>query len=114
MGRGEFECPEFVEAGLCYLDYILGIAVEDPDSPFQNTGAVFECPVFTVRAYNWNEDAPDLPNFECDGFEVRWYKYLGRGMTMNRKVDANEFFALIEKCVKYLKATMYREAGVAN
>ncbi len=39
------------------------------------------------------------PNFKCGDFEVRWYKYLGRGMSMNRVVDANEFFELIDKCL---------------
>lgn len=40
-----------------------------------------------------------LPNFKCGSFEVRWYKYLGRGMSMNRKVDRVEFWRMVNRCV---------------
>lgn len=40
-----------------------------------------------------------LPNFKCGDFEVRWYKYLGRGMSMNQDIDANSFFEIIDRCL---------------
>ena len=44
------------------------------------------------------------PNFKCGDFEVRWYKYLGRGMSMNQDIDANRFFELIDKCLESVRA----------
>lgn len=35
--------------------------------------------------------------------EIRWYKYLGRGMSMNQDIDANGFFKVMDKCLKSLR-----------
>lgn len=54
------------------------------DSPFDNTGNSYECDVFSVHAYNWNED--NGKNFVYidkimpqASLIAEWYKYLGRG-----------------------------------
>lgn len=47
-------------------------------SPFDNTGKKYTNEYFTVRAYDWNGNY--LPNFECGGLKIFWYKYCGRGI----------------------------------
>lgn len=103
------ECPEFVIAGLLYLDSEMRQVVENRGekyvSPFDNTGEYFKNDVFEVRAFVWDEDSPEskLPNFKCRDFEVRWYKYFGRGMEINRPITANEFFCMLEDCLKSIR-----------
>lgn len=43
-----------------------------------------------------------LPNFRSDDFEVRWYKYIGRGMTTNRVVDEVEINKIFDYCEESL------------
>ena len=45
-----------------------------------------------------------LPNFKCGDFEIYWYKYLGRGTSMNQPIDANEFAEILDKCLKSVRA----------
>lgn len=53
-------------------------------------GHAIDCPVY-------------VPNFKCGNFEVRWYKYMGRGMSMNQDIDANDFFKIIEQCLESVR-----------
>ena len=71
-------------------------------------GADFENTVFVMRPFYWGDcdcDAPEdenhrptcsleLPNFrhKASGFEVRWYKYIGRSMEAVGSGDLHEIF----------------------
>lgn len=108
---GEFACPEFVEAGINHLAGEIGRVKwnqdkETFDLPTGNNGTEYKTEAFEMRSYCWDEDSPqaELPNFKCGDLEVRWYKYCGRGMSMNRAIDANEFFALIDGCLASVRA----------
>jgi len=100
------ECPDFVEAGLIYLELEMERVWSNFElqfvSPFRNTGARFKNSVFEVNAYDWSEKS-DAPNFRIDDFEIYWYKYMGRGMYMNKDIDANMFFAYIDRCVQSIR-----------
>lgn len=51
-----------------------------------------------------NDCCTVLPNFKHkSGFEVQWYKYCGRGMSMNKPIDANEFFKIIDECIESVR-----------
>jgi hypothetical protein len=80
---------------------------KEKDSPFDNTGQVYSNKIFTVRAYNWNdEEEEELPNFECDPVKVYWYKHQGRGTTVYTRpyFDSPGIYALVlDKCIKALK-----------
>lgn len=106
MGRQLIKCPDFIEAGLIYLELEMGRVWGNFGlkfvSPFRNTGTNFKNDVFEVNAYDWSGKS-DAPNFRCDGLEIYWYKYMGRDMWMNMNIDANEFFKLIDKCVKSIR-----------
>jgi len=41
-------------------------------------------------------------SFECPTFVEAGLQYLGRGMTMNQDIDANDFFDMIDNCVNSL------------
>lgn len=106
----EFECPEFIEAGLRYLSDEIeriewNIQQEEYESPVANNGAEYKTDIFEIRAYYWGEDKKlsMLPNFKYNDFEVRWYKHLGRGMSMNKEIDANTYFKIIDKCLKNVR-----------
>ena len=75
------------------------------DSPFDNTGTLYECRAFKVHAYDWGDDNRDNFVYPKDNFRVEWYKYLGRGMyaevpddwTMERLPD------MMDDCINAIK-----------
>ncbi len=69
------------------------------DNPFDNTGAVFKNSVFEVQAYNWNTDVEQEFNFKWRDFKVSWYKWLGRGQSMNRKISKAECYIMLKECL---------------
>ena len=108
VSKYKYECPEFIEAGLTYLAREIervewNITQKKYEAPVANNGGFYKTEVFTIRAYNWKENPDRLPNFRCGSFCVYWYKYLGRGMSMNKAIDANEFFQLIDKCFESVR-----------
>ena len=50
------------------------------NSPFENTGCLYEDGTFSVKAYDWGDDNDREPNFSYPGLSVWWYKRMGRGM----------------------------------
>ena len=54
-----------------------------------------------------NDHVPDcptiMPNFRCGDFEVSWYKYLGRGMSMNREISEADAVAVLNKCMESVR-----------
>lgn len=45
-----------------------------------------------------------VPNFrhKVSGFELRWYKHIGRGMSVNRPVTLEEFRIIFDECMASL------------
>jgi hypothetical protein len=66
----------------------------------------FENDTFAFNPYYWGDDdaTAALPNFfhKPSGFELRWYKYIGRGMSVNRRVTLAEFQAIFDECMASL------------
>lgn len=79
--------PEFVDIGL---------------NPFENSGVKFKNDVFEIEAYSWDESYDQPYNFKFRDIEVSWYKYLGRGMRVNRDVSALECAEMAAKCINSL------------
>lgn len=85
------------------LDRVMGnIFQKEYLSPFGNTGNYFYCPTFEVEAYSWNEDYKQEYNFKWKNIEVSWYKYLGRGTSVNRKVSPKEIGDMLNDCLDAL------------
>jgi len=45
------------------------------------------------------------PNFKCGDVEVRWYKYIGRGMSVNRELSRAEWRDIFARCAASLTET---------
>ena len=80
------------------------------NSPFQNTGETYSNKLFTVRAYNWNEENEDLPNFDSNLLKCWWYKHSHRGLeyrlTFNGKSNENKLEQLsnfLNDCINEIK-----------
>ena len=102
-----YDCPDYVVALLRDIARKLNIVMwnskqKEYDSPFDNTGNDFMCDTFEVRAYNWDEDINQPYNFKCGDIEISWYKYLGRGCTMNNKWSQSVMIEMYNKCMKAL------------
>lgn len=84
------------------LDRVMwNINQREYDSPFGNTGNSFECDEFEVHAYDWNEDNVQDYNFKYgDGtIKVCWYKYFGRGTSVNRELTNDEIASMLDGCL---------------
>jgi hypothetical protein len=45
-----------------------------------------------------------LPNFRCGSVSLRWYKYVGRGMSSETEVTRDELKAAFKRCFASLEA----------
>lgn len=73
-------------------------------------GVKFQNDVFVMQNYHWCNEGDDckiaeMPNFKCGDIEIRWYKYLGRGMSVNRQVTKEELTEAFQKCRDSLTST---------
>lgn len=73
------------------------------DSPFGNTGNSFKNDVFEVQAYSWDEDTEQPYNFKWKDLEISWYKYLGRGMSMNQEFNLVKATQMLEECLASIR-----------
>lgn len=104
----ELEAPRYLEAALTLLSAVLvrtqeNIKQERVDDPFGNTGGDYRNDVFHAQAYSWGDDEQPY-NFSWRDFRVSWYKYLGRGMSMNRGITPAECAEMLNDCVESLEA----------
>ncbi len=94
------ECPEKVKSALEALQ-AAWYAVRGNENPFSNTGAQFDGVTFKAHAYSWNDDEQGF-NFAWRDVRVSWYKYLGRGTTINREMEDAEVSAMLRECIAEL------------
>lgn len=104
----EYDCPEWLIAMLDYLNKELERVMwnrhqEEYLSPFSNTGNEFKCDTFHVQAYSWDEEQDQPYNFKWKDVEISWYKYLGRGTTVNQKIGFNKANKMFEQCLNSIR-----------
>jgi hypothetical protein len=101
----ELGCPEYIIALLQYLEYDMELCecFDDGDSPFRNTGNRYANDVFQVEAYCWDEEVQQPWNFKYQDIEISWYKWLGRGTSINRKITPEEAIEMFEVCLKSVR-----------
>ncbi len=76
---------------------------EEYESPFSNTGNSFrEIEEFQVEAYSWNDEYEQPWNFKWRGIEVSWYKYSGRGASVNREMQPRLVAEMLDACLAAL------------
>ena len=100
---------ELLEAALRSIDHelcrVMGNRLQkEYDSPFGNTGNRYECETFKAHAYSWADDVTQEFNFAWRDLRVSWYKYLGRGMSVNRAVTPDEIDTLLNDCLAAVRA----------
>ena len=69
-------------------------------------GVAVHCDCGTLRAWrkwrgNHGHDSACrvvLPNFRCGDVSIHWYKYIGRGMSVNREVSRAEWRDIFARC----------------
>ena len=101
------DCPEWIIALLRDLNRNLkrvmwNINQEEYESPFENTGNVFVGENFEVHAYNWNDVGQPF-NFKYTNIEISWYKYLGRGTTINGFYEPREIIEMYNVCLNEIE-----------
>lgn len=98
-----YEAPESLQHALSLLGENIVAAAESHgermDNPFSNTGARFKNDIFEVQAYSWDEDEEQPFNFAWRDLRVSWYKYVGRGMSVNMKVDVRLVNEMLVECL---------------
>jgi len=102
----EFEVPLYVEAALTVIDQELDRIMWNEtqrrwSSPFGNTGNYFKNDTFHVIAYSWSDDEQPY-NFKWCDVEISWYKYIGRGMSMNIELSPERCATMLDECMKSL------------
>ena len=118
-----YECPEWFVA----LLEALGTEIErithnnDPDDvrqPMANSGTELILSEFEARSYCWEdcicEDSETInehcrackSNFHYGNLEVRWYKHLGRGTSINKsELRPEEGVAIFRDCLEAVRRT---------
>lgn len=99
----QFAGSNLLEAALRRLDYALetvmwNINQEEYSSPFNNTGNSFKCDKFEVHAYSWGGDEQPF-NFKWRDVEVSWYKWCGRGLTVNQELPSSTISEMLDDCL---------------
>lgn len=103
----EFECPQILDAALMAirdeLQRVLWNLRHTGTDPFANRSDSFKCETFCVCSYSWGDD-PQPWNFKhyASGIEVSWYKYFGRGMSVNKAVMPDDAASLLGDCLAAL------------
>lgn len=96
----EYEASDILDAALCFLRDRLETVLwnnfqRECPSPFNNSGSRFDTEGLSIHSYSWVDD--DQPwNFKCGDIEVSWYKYLGRGMSVNKDLTPSEVSELLK------------------
>jgi len=104
----EYAVEEILEASLLMIskewDRVMwNINQKKMHSPFSNTGVRWECDTFKLEAYSWNDEYEQPYNFKYKDIEVSWYKYFGRGMSVNKEVAYDEVQKMLVDCLNALR-----------
>ena len=106
----ELKCTGLVESSLRIIQNLMQVKYKDGYTPFDNFGKRFKNEVFECNAYSWDfcyceeelcrcGHTEQTYNFKWKDFEVSWYKYLGRGMSMNREISDEELLLMVNECM---------------
>ena len=91
------EMPEDWETCLAAIGALIDRA--HGENPTSNSGARFESDVFSMHSYSWSDDEQPW-NFKCGEIEASWYKYLGRGGSINDAGLTASLAQTLVKCVE--------------
>ena len=105
---GDYDLPEYAGAMWFVIwSEIARVYSNRTQQPFNiKYGTNPEIPGIEVRAYYWGADPIEAtkPNFTLEGVEIRWYKYVGRGMTCNVQWTPDQWVTWFTKCLELIRA----------
>lgn len=78
------------------------------NSPFDNTGESFSTKKLFIKAYDWNKE--NIWNLKYGKIEISWYKYLGRGMSINQMLTNYEWIDLYNNIRKDIQSNFKKYA----
>jgi hypothetical protein len=67
-------------------------------NPFGNYGRRYDGKAFRAHSYSWDEDEHQEWNFAWRDFRASWYKWCGRGVSVNRHLSADEAREALREC----------------
>ena len=118
---GEYECPQFFITLLGAISDEIDRITSNKNgrgiNPANNEASEYINGTFEMRSYYWGEcsrhetfdisceicQKEEAPNFKYKDLEVRWYKYLGRGTSCNKIINAQEGVDIFTDCMKSLE-----------
>lgn len=89
------EVPYELEAAL----ELLACLWPDAENPFRNSGAgLYDLGAFKAHSYSWGDEEQPW-NFKWEDLEVKWYKYVGRGMECNTVPSREAVAIMVRECI---------------
>lgn len=104
-----YKVPNYLEASLGLIREELARVTwnvtqrDDLGDPFGNEATQRDLGVFQVESYSWDDDLEQEYNFKYRDLEISWYKYFGRGMSMNRKFTPDQTAIMLDDCLTAIK-----------
>jgi hypothetical protein len=102
---GDYQIPEDLHDMVC--NGITNLVMKAGGNQSTSNYAIeFKNDVFEMHPYYWGTELKEQgkPNFKCGNLEIRWYKFIGRGMSCNKKLTMEEFEKTMAKCLGSLKS----------
>lgn len=99
LNTDDLKLGSFIEDAVTVIGSTLGAVLGI--NPTNNSAEKYENEVFSMAAYDWSEERHW--NFRWRDFEMSWYKYIGRGVEVNRPLSAEEIVEMIQECVGSVK-----------
>jgi hypothetical protein len=111
----EHETSELLDAALTYLDHELQRVLwnrlqKECASPFSNSGARFKTDGLSIHAYDWGDENQPW-NLKCGDVEISWYKWSGRGQSVNRPMQSEDVAAFLDRALAIVRACDTPEFG---
>jgi len=102
---GFYECPEFVGALLKYLLEEIERVYWNVNQKEWDKNEDPKIKGIEFNSYYWgdNEEEGEKPNFKFKSVEIRWYKYVGRGMSLNKEMSEKQWRQWFDKCLKVIR-----------
>lgn len=101
-------CPAEVEGAIAAIAGLL--ALFTGLRPQYNSAERYDGKVFRMHSHSWVAAEQEF-NFAWRDVRVRWCKYLGRSMTVNRLVLPEELLAMARECCGEVLALSLSEPG---
>lgn len=104
----QFAVPEIWEAALDAVNREIervwfNTKQTNDSGPMTNSGARFDCDVFSAHAYDWGDEEQPW-NFKWREVRISWYKWAGRGMSANMELTPEMAAEMLTECLAAVRA----------